>query len=425
MGVYFNLEGEFTMNVDSFLEECRLAAEKIEGVSGALVFFHDDADGICSGSIISRTLEKNGFKVERICLEKFFPEVIEEVYRRERGKVVFFTDLGSPHANMLCKLNRKELLTIILDHHDPVKSDCKYVFNLNPEFHGFKGETDASGATATYLFSKTLNSSNVDLSYLAIVGSMELPQFNIGMNKIPLRDALENEIVHRKRVRGKEKLVKSFDGEETELERLYRDLNVLGSVGYYLDGPEKGVQLSLNGYSEENRRLLLELQEKRRDMFREVIGEIRGSGLKKTRHLQWFHVRDRLKGMGSKVIGSLSSYLSYQRTLVDRDKYIVGFMNLEKEVPGFGRLKKQYVKVSMRVPAQLKEKIKEGSMPPASELVSNACLIAGGLGEGHEFASSGFLLKGKETVFIDAVERIIEKNKGASGGRQKTLLDFT
>ena len=66
-------------------------------------------------------------------------------------------------------------------------------FNL--EHYGFKGETDFSGATCCYLFAKTLNPINIDLSYLAIIGSCEIPSGFLGLNKAVLEEALKNGII--------------------------------------------------------------------------------------------------------------------------------------------------------------------------------------------------------------------------------------
>jgi single-stranded-DNA-specific exonuclease len=43
------------------------------------VFHHNDADGLTSGAILTRALERQGFKVQRSCLEKPYPAVLKKI----------------------------------------------------------------------------------------------------------------------------------------------------------------------------------------------------------------------------------------------------------------------------------------------------------------------------------------------------------
>jgi single-stranded-DNA-specific exonuclease len=47
------------------------------------VFHHNDADGITSGAILTRAFERQGFKVQRSCLEKPYPAVLKKVFEQE------------------------------------------------------------------------------------------------------------------------------------------------------------------------------------------------------------------------------------------------------------------------------------------------------------------------------------------------------
>ncbi|HET6846878.1 MAG TPA: hypothetical protein VFH29_08575, partial [Anaerolineales bacterium] len=40
------------------------------------VFHHNDADGLTSGAILTRSLQRQGYEVRRICLEKPYPAVL-------------------------------------------------------------------------------------------------------------------------------------------------------------------------------------------------------------------------------------------------------------------------------------------------------------------------------------------------------------
>jgi len=124
------------------------------------------------------------------------------------------------------------------------------------------------------------------------------------------------------------------------------------------------------------------------------------------RHTQWFHAQDIFKGMGTKVLGSFCSYLRFQR-IVNPSKYLVGFTNMSRELPGFGQLDKDFVKVSSRAPDLLGKMIEGGKKPPLSEALPEACAIYGGFGDGHSVAASGILLEGAEEEFMQTFEKLV------------------
>jgi hypothetical protein len=55
-----------------------------------ILVHHDDADGLCSGAIMKATLEREGYKVKTFCLEKIYPEDIEDLHKnREKNHILF------------------------------------------------------------------------------------------------------------------------------------------------------------------------------------------------------------------------------------------------------------------------------------------------------------------------------------------------
>ena len=44
------------------------------------VLHHNDADGLSSGAILTRAFERKGFSVHRVCLEKPYPAVLEQIF---------------------------------------------------------------------------------------------------------------------------------------------------------------------------------------------------------------------------------------------------------------------------------------------------------------------------------------------------------
>jgi len=355
---------------------------------------HDDADGLSAGAITKTALEREGFKVKTFCLEKIYPEVVEDVHK-SKDETIFYSDIGSAHADFISEVNSGKNLTIILDHHhDPPKATDSMVFDLNMEHYGFEGDTEFSGATCNYLFARILNKRNIDLSYLALVGSREIPAGFVGLNKTVLEEAEKNGVV---KVEGDNITIVKLS---RRVDDLFAKLQILGAVGYYHGGPELGVQAALTGMTQEIKSKIEEWEEKRKNVNKRVLGWLYRQRLKETEHLQWFDAGDLYKGMGTKVIGQFCSFLSYQTRLVKPDKYILGFMKVQPEVPGWrGRLKGELVKISVRVPKSLRELIDNGKMPSAVDLIKKAS-EGFGVADGHKYAANVVIPADKKAVLI-------------------------
>jgi len=388
-------------------EEFKVKAEKtIEMLKDykkaeILLIHHDDADGLCSAAITKESLERKGYKVKTFCIEKLLPEIIKKVHNGE-NRVIFYCDIASPHAKLISKVNSGRNLTIILDHHDPSPSEDPMVLDLNLEHFGFKGEEDFSGATCSYLFAKVLDDKNFDLSYLALVGSCEIPVGFVGLNRMVLNESLGNGVIKAK---GKSYIISKFD---ISVKDLFSKLQILGSVGFYIGGPVLGVKVCLEGLTEEAKRLVEDLEEKRKKVNRRIIAMLYKKGFNETEHIQWFDVGDAYKGMGTKTIGTLCSYISYQRKLIKQEKYIIGIMNMEPEIPNFGKLSKEYSKVSVRVPRLLKKLVDRGEMPFAVELLHEATGNFGLAVDGHAYAASCIIPRELKNEMINLAEKFIQ-----------------
>ncbi|MEM3150942.1 MAG: DHH family phosphoesterase [Candidatus Bathyarchaeia archaeon] len=378
-------------------------ALKKSNAKEALIIHHDEADGLCSASIIKKALERFGFKTETLCLDKLFQNVIETVQNKE-NKVIFYTDIGSFHVEKISQLNRAGNLTIILDHHDTKPILNSSIYNLNPELFGLNGEKDASASSTAYFFAKTLNEENMDLAHLAVIGSVEIPGEPTGLNKIALNDALKKNLV---KLSMKEIKILGL-GEPISSKRASMLLSILGSVGYYRNGPKIGISVCLNGFSEESKRKAFEFEMERKKANEKMLNELKSKGLNQLRNTQWFYAGDVFNGMGGKVIGSFCSYLSFQR-IVNPEKYLLGIMPIPREIPNFGLLNEDYVKVSGRAPKKLVELINSGVKPALSKVLPKVCEFFNGFGDGHTIAASGVFLKGKEKEFTVKFDLEIEK----------------
>ncbi len=126
---------------------------------------HIDADGITSGSIAYKCLQREGKDVS-IEFVKSLDEMVVKRLIKAKHPLIWFTDLGSSIST-----NTPQLTKIITDHHEcPPDSDLE--FHLNPHLFDKDGSYELSGAGAAYLVAKALNPEhNQDLSALAIVGA--------------------------------------------------------------------------------------------------------------------------------------------------------------------------------------------------------------------------------------------------------------
>lgn len=390
------------MGYNKFEEKLKSAISEMKrlGVSEAIVVHHDDADGLCSAAITKKALEREGIKAKVFCLEKIYPEVIQSLHE-EAGRLIFYVDIGSAHADYISECNKGKNLTIILDHHDPRPATDPKVYDLNLEHFGFKGETDFSGATCCYLFARTLNPANMDLSYLAIIGSCEIPGEFQSLNKAVLEESLKNGII--KPARKTYEIVKFG----ARVDKFFSMLQILGAAGYYEGGPTLGIDACLNGLSEKIESKVEELENKRKTTNKRLLAILYRQGLRETEHIQWFDAGDLYRGMGSKVIGQFCSFLSYQARLVKSDKYIIGFMNLQPEIPGWGRLRQFLAKASVRTPKVLKKLIEDGKMPGAVEMLVEASK-GFGIADGHQYAANVVLPRDMKEKLIERAEQYLK-----------------
>jgi hypothetical protein len=363
-----------------------------------LVVHHDDADGLCSAAILKEALEIEGFKVITLCLEKVYPEVIADLHSKGNF-VILYADIGSSHADMISDFNQGRNLTIILDHHDPKVSMDPRVLDLNLENFGFKGETDFSGATCCYLFARALNEKNSDLDYLALVGSFEIPEGYKSINKAILEEAIKSNRIVRKG--------KSFEIAKLgiNVDALFSKLQILGAVGYYMGGPDLGLELCIKGISPEADEKISELENRRKEANRRLLGRLYRERLRETEYIQWFDAGNIYAGMGTKVIGQFCSFLSYQTRLIKPDKYILGLVGVPPEIPKWGKLSESFVKASLRVPKQMQRFIDDGRMLGAVNLLDRAS-EGFGVADGHQYAASVIVPADKKMALIKNAENV-------------------
>ena len=378
-----------------------MAAIEKSGLKDALVVHHDEADGLCSGALTKKALERMGLRTRLVCLDKLYPEVVKDLESGPR-QIIAYSDIGSGHVEWLTSGNQSKNPILILDHHDTEETEDPLVYNLNPELYTYSGEKDACSSTIAYLFAKVVNPSLASFAPLAIIGSDEIPGEATGLNLIPVEDGEKNQ----RAVRTSKGGLKLQIGERSiSPSRASSSLNVLGSVGYYRGGPALGIKACVDGFSGEILSTAKRLEEERKAANQKMLTSIRDKGLNHLKNVQWFHAHDTYNGMSGKVVGSFCSYLSYQRQ-VNPAKYLIGMMNVPADIPGWGKLSSPLVKVSGRVPQQLAMMLESGNRRPLSRILPEACEKLGGFGDGHTVAASGVFPVGQEERFVKEIDRL-------------------
>jgi single-stranded-DNA-specific exonuclease len=375
------------------------------------LFHHNDSDGLTSGAILTRAFERQGFKVQRFCLEKPYPAVLRKVFEQQ-GRLLVFADFAGRIAPLLSDLNHGRNLTLILDHHVAEPSTDPRVLNLDPDLFGLKGDRDISASTACYLFAVALDSANRDLAPIAAVGAVGDGFFVDGRLVSQNRDvALEAVRQGRMEIRpngaAEEYLLTGPNG-PLPCTELGDYLDLLGGVGYYQHGPDMGLRVCLEGVSAESDRMVEELKATRTKLFDKEITRLRLGAMRQAPHIQWFNVEKRFFPMGVKMIGAFCDAIK-DTDLIDPQKYLAGFQVIPDEIPGFGSMAFNEVKISMRVSPHLEAGIRAGRAMGLNILLPEATSRLGGFSDAcHSLTAATTVAVGKEEALIAEMETIIQ-----------------
>jgi len=171
-----NEESAVSRNEVGFFGALSDLAKEIKLRDDFVVVHHYDADGLTSGAIAIKALEREGKKVQRVCLKQIYKENVSEI--KGLGKNYLFVDFGSGQLDYLVDEFGDSFF--ILDHHQQAQLSAQQEIKLgemncrqiNPHLFGINGGTELSGAGVALFFAIALNPSNKDLSALAIVGAV-------------------------------------------------------------------------------------------------------------------------------------------------------------------------------------------------------------------------------------------------------------
>jgi len=142
-----------------------------------------------------------GATVHLRVIDRIDEKILESLEAIQTGLIIF-SDIGSGSLDLIGKILRNRDV-VIADHHQ-LNGDVGHVYHFNPHTLGFNGSEEISGAGTAYLLAKALDSRNVDLSPMAIVGALgdqqdKGPQRGFtGLNKEILKDAVDSKLIEMK-----------------------------------------------------------------------------------------------------------------------------------------------------------------------------------------------------------------------------------
>jgi hypothetical protein len=185
-------------------------------------------------------------------------------------------------------------------------------------------------------------------------------------------------------------------------------LDTLGGAGFYQSGPDMGVRACLEGRSRESDQMVNELTLVKSKVFEKEIEEIQKGAIKRTPHIQWFHVANRFSPMGVKMIGVFCDAIK-NADFIDPRRYTAGFQIIPDEIPGFGAIGMKDVKISMRVSNLMIEEIRAERRLGLDTLLPEATAKLGGFSDAcHTLTAATTVAIGKEEQLIGEMEKILE-----------------
>lgn len=173
----------------SFTAEILKLAKRGERI---LVVTHVDADGLASGSMVYAALAREEANVTLRTIPNLDSRAIV-LLEAQRYDFYIFTDLASTLiAELGAHLDGRYL---VIDHHQLSDEDMRNPAVINAWAYGFDGGKEACSSSMAYFFAKSADSSNGDLSPLAVVGAVADRQdvgpgrSLIGLNRIAMEEA--------------------------------------------------------------------------------------------------------------------------------------------------------------------------------------------------------------------------------------------
>ena len=149
-----------------FNDDVKAAAEQIAAAPEITIISHIDADGIACEAILSQAISRQGIPVRSVFVRQLEPLTMPQVPSDASLKV--FTDLGAGQQNLLFERGLPQKEVVIIDHHVSQPCERQYTqVNCLPY-----GHSRMSAAGVSYFVAKQLDTRNIDLAKLAVIGNV-------------------------------------------------------------------------------------------------------------------------------------------------------------------------------------------------------------------------------------------------------------
>lgn len=158
------------MSRETFLAAIKEAADRIDACDGEQMIIADlDADGIAGAAIIASALERLGKRYQVRIVPHLTKQSVKRIADTE-AELYILVDIGATHLKEMTTLLPEEQM-ILVDHHMPDDMESPLAF-LNPAKHEMDGSKDICSATMAYFLAEDLDTSNEDLTTLALIGTI-------------------------------------------------------------------------------------------------------------------------------------------------------------------------------------------------------------------------------------------------------------
>jgi hypothetical protein len=395
-----------------FFEAVQEVAKRIKSYCGEeiIVVHHNDADGLTSGAILSHFCDFFQKKIERICIEKVHPRIVEMIHEGEEGKIIFYTDLAGLAAEIIDRIDGGKNQVIIIDHHPAKAIESENVLVFDSELTGISGDLFTSASTLNYFVTSSISEEMKKFAYLAVVGAVgdyhDRSGGVLGLDRIALDDAMHAGEVKIKIEEARERYYIEFFEEFADV--IARRLTNLGAIGYESGDYRLGVKACIKGFDEKTVRQAEKLEKLKKEKFSRAIEKLKEGELHQGRYTQWFDLRDTFSPMGVKAVGEFMQ-LTKDMVVFDEKKYIVGFQQMPELIPDLGKIELNASKMSGRTPVPLERKIMLGEAPGFDYLVPKASEAIGAFADAtHRIAAATILERGREVEFVGVFELLVE-----------------
>ena len=163
-------------------------ADRLREADSVLLASHIDADGLTSAAVASSALERAGIPFDTVFSKQLDAEEVAAIAATDH-ETVLFTDFGSGQLDIIAEHEAAgDFTPVIADHHQPAdvpdsqsgsgqtsSGQPETEFHLNPLLFGIDGASELSGAGASYVLARALESGGTDdrdLAALAVVGAV-------------------------------------------------------------------------------------------------------------------------------------------------------------------------------------------------------------------------------------------------------------